>query len=120
MDIKKNNLYKDLVQNKAKITIFTPTYNRDSYIVRIADMLKKQSCQQYVWILVNDGSTDQTDRIALEILHKDEIPMMYISKENGHKHSCFKEALFHCKTEYFICMDDDDKYDYDVIDFFFN
>jgi len=71
-----------------------------------------------VWILVNDGSPDDTDKKARELLRISQIPMMYIQKENGGKHSAFKVALENCETEFFQCMDDDDVYFPEAVDFF--
>ena len=103
-----------------RITFFTPSYNRSQYLHRIEQILLSQSIKMFLWILVNDGSQDDTDIVGRGILNKDEIPMMYISKENGGKHSAFKVALENCKTTYFQCMDDDDLYSEYSVEFFIN
>ncbi len=92
------------------ITIFTPTYNRAKFLERIYDNLLRQTSKQFVWILVNDGSADNTDEVATDLLSREGVPMLYISKKNGGKHSAFEAAFSECKTKYFLCMDDDDKY----------
>lgn len=61
-----------------------------------------------MWILVNDGSSDNTEVVANDLLSLSDFPIMYLSKENGGKHSAFKVALDNTRTEYFQCMDDDD------------
>lgn len=108
-----NTLYEKIINESGAgiITFFTPTYNRSKFLKRIYQCLKEQTLKQFVWIVVNDGAKDNTDEIALDLLRKNEIPMFYISKKNGGKHSAFKVALEACKTEYFQCMDDDDLYD---------
>ncbi len=111
--------HKILKQNgDGVITFFTPTYNRSKFILRIFECLKNQTDKHFVWILVNDGAVDETDEVALELLRSNEIPMLYIKKENGGKHSAFKVALDACETEYFQCMDDDDVYDERAVEVF--
>lgn len=92
------------------ITIFTPTYNRANLIQRVYKCLLNQTDKRFVWILVNDGSKDNSDEVAEEILEKNELPILFISKSNGGKHSAFEVAFNEVRTEYFMCMDDDDIY----------
>lgn len=92
------------------ITFFTPTYNRASLISRAYDCLLMQTDKRFVWILINDGSKDNTIEIALELLNRNEFPILFVSKENGGKHSAFETAFKETLTEFFICMDDDDIY----------
>ena len=100
------------------ITFFTPTFNRADYLTRVYRCLINQTCQSFVWIIVNDGSKDSTDAVAAEILRSNTIPVTYIEKENGGKHSAFQVALDYTKTGYFACMDDDDLYSCDSVSFF--
>lgn len=100
------------------LTFFTPTYNRASFLTRIEDCLLKQTCRDFVWIIVNDGSKDNTDEVVVGILQKEQLPIKYISKPNGGKHSAFKAAFEECETVYFQCMDDDDVYFPDAVEFF--
>lgn len=103
---------------KGGITFFTPTYNRSKFLHRIYACLIKQTNKSFVWIIVNDGSVDNTDSLVKEFVAKNEIPILYIDKENGGKHSAFKVAFEHCETEYFICMDDDDIYSENAVDIY--
>ena len=100
------------------ITFFTPTFNRARYLTRIEDCLLKQTSKDFVWVIVNDGSKDDTVDVATDILSKNELPIMFISKPNGGKHSAFKAALEQCQTMYFQCVDDDDIYSPDAVEFF--
>ncbi len=45
------------------ITVFTPTYNRGNIIKRLYCSLKKQTCKDFVWLVVDDGSTDSTEKL---------------------------------------------------------
>lgn len=100
------------------ITFFSPTYNRSAFLPRIYNCLLSQTDRHFVWILVNDGSTDNTEAIAADLVQREEIPILYISKPNGGKHSAFETALIQCKTEFFQCMDDDDIYSPDSVEVF--
>ena len=100
------------------ISFFSPTYNRSAFLPHIYDCLLSQTDRHFVWILVNDGSTDNTEAIAANLMKREEIPILYISKPNGGKHSAFEAALNQCKTEFFQCMDDDDIYSPDSVEVF--
>lgn len=107
-----NNKYLNWREERGKdsITLFTPTYNRATLLLRVYECLVKQSDKRFVWILVNDGSTDNTDQVAIDLLNRNEIPILYISKTNGGKHLAFETAFNEVDSEYFMCMDDDDIY----------
>lgn len=121
MIVIENQKYKDWINSsdgKGWLTFFTPSYNRAKFLPRLFDCLKAQTNRNFVWILVCDGSSDNTDDVAKELLDQEVFPMLYISKENGGKHSAFKVALESTKTEFFICMDDDDMYSKDSVNTF--
>ena len=115
-----NNKYKNTIKlnQNGLITFFTPTYNRSRFLSRLEDCLEKQTSQDFVWIIVNDGSKDNTDEVVINILKKEKLPIKLISKDNGGKHSAFKVALKECETSYFQCMDDDDIYYPDAVKFY--
>ena len=120
VNIQENESYRQTIKwgGDGIITFFTPTYNRVRFLPRIFECLKEQTDKRFVWILVNDGSVDETDKTANELLEYGEVPMLYIKKQNGGKHSAFKVALDACETEYFQCMDDDDVYDKKAVEVF--
>ena len=49
------------------ITIFTPVYNRARLLPRLFDSLKRQTCQNFEWIAIDDGSTDNTLEVLQEL-----------------------------------------------------
>lgn len=112
MEIIKNERYSNAIQsrNDKLITYFTPTYNRADYLPRVYQCLKQQSCNQFVWLVVDDGSKDNTVEVMTGLVDANEIPILFISKTNGGKHSAFEIALKETNTDYFACMDDDDIY----------
>lgn len=117
-----NNKYQSFITNGSAdysaLSFFTPTYNRDALLRRVYECLVKQTNTNFVWIIVNDGSNDNTDIVASELINLEEIPILYIKKKNGGKHSAFKVALENIHTRYCQCMDDDDVYSEDAVDFF--
>lgn len=116
-----NKVYEKIIccnLQEYKLTFFTPTYNRSCFLKRIYDNLLLQTNKMFIWIIVNDGSSDDTENVVKDLLHDEKLPILYIQKENGGKHSAFKMALEQCKTEYFQCMDDDDIYSPLSVDFF--
>lgn len=108
-----NKTYEKIINNNIsdyKLTFFTPTYNRCIYLKRIYSYLLLQTNKMFVWIIVNDGSSDDTEKVTNFLLEDEKLPILCIHKKNGGKHSAFKAALEQCQTEYFQCMDDDDIY----------
>ncbi len=115
-----NNKYREKLKDGGEglLTLFTPSYNRARFLPRLAECVSNQTNKDYVWIIVNDGSKDNTDEVVHTLLNEEQLPIKFISKTNGGKHSAFKEALAQCETTYFQCMDDDDIYDAKAVDFF--
>lgn len=100
------------------IMFFTPTYNRANFLSRVHDCLLSQTDKRFIWCVVNDGSSDNTNVVVRELMDKELCPIIYVNKPNGGKHSAFEEAMKVCKTGYFMCMDDDDLYSPDSVSFY--
>ena len=100
------------------ITIFTPTYNRSGLLMRVYECLKEQSNNRFVWLVVCDGSTDDTDEKMMRLVDESGIPLRYVSKGNGGKHTALKLGMEVTETKYFCDCDDDDTYTPDMVDFF--
>lgn len=91
-----------------KITIFTPTYNRRNLLGRLYESLKAQTNKNFVWLVVDDGSSDNTEEIINEYKKEKAIEIQYFYKENGGKHTAIDFAHEHCETKYIACVDSDD------------
>ena len=50
-----------------RITVFTPTYNRRKSLPRVFESLKRQTFRDFIWIIVDDGSTDDTKSLVVRI-----------------------------------------------------
>ena len=90
------------------LTIFTPTYNRAAYLSRLYDSLLCQNNKDFEWLIVDDGSTDNTLEVVQRFVEQDTIPIRYFCKANGGKHTAYNEGLQHARGEWFLCVDADD------------
>lgn len=97
------------------ITIFTPTYNRAYILPKLYESLKKQTCKDFEWLIVDDGSTDETEKIVLSWLAEETFPVRYIKQLNGGKHSAINRGVLETKSKLFFIVDSDDKLTTDAI-----
>lgn len=98
------------------ITIFTPTYNRASLLSRLYGSLVRQTKQDFVWLIVDDGSTDDTYRLIKEWEREGKIAIKYIFQENAGKMKAHNRGVSECQTELFMCLDSDDYLSDDCIE----
>ena len=96
------------MNTKPFITIFTPTYNRGYVINKLYDSLLKQTIKDFEWIVIDDGSKDNTKELMEEIKNEGLIQLNYINKENEGKYKAINEALELAQGELFMIVDSDD------------
>lgn len=78
---------------KYRFSIFTATYNRASRLEDLAEMINNQLFKgPYEWVIVNDGSTDNTVDVVSNIMKNCNVPIKFINKGNGGKHTAWREA----------------------------
>lgn len=91
------------------LTIFTPTFNREKTLVRLYDSLRRQTCKDFLWLVIDDGSTDNTEIWITDIQKQGSgFEVEYIKKENGGLHTGYNCAIANSKTELMVCIDSDD------------
>lgn len=91
------------------LTILTPTYNRGELLKKCYESLKDQTVQRFQWLIVDDGSEDDTEQIAAEFCkNQSEIEITYLKKKNGGKHTALNYAHPYIKGEYVLILDSDD------------
>ena len=92
------------------LTIFTPIYNRAHLIERTYQSLCQQTCKEFEWLLINDGSTDSSDEVILNIIknHNNSFPINYIKKENEGLMRTINRATEIANGELFCRLDSDD------------
>ena len=103
------------------ITVFTPTYNRAHLLTRLYESLCQQTYKDFEWIIVDDGSTDQTQSLIknLELRIKIDAScdnsdfkglggIRYIRQSNGGKHRAINRGVQEALGELFFIVDSDD------------
>ncbi len=90
------------------VSILTTTYNRGHKIGGLYDSLVSQSCLDFEWIVVIDGSTDQTEELVREWSRQAPFPIRLVVKENGGKHTALNRAFDIMQGEFAVIVDDDD------------
>ena len=103
---------------KKALTIFTPTYNRVNELKKLYKSLTMQKNKNFIWFVIDDGSTDKTREYVQNIMKEKVISIKYFYKPNGGKITTFPIAIKNCTTEYLCCVDSDDflnKNDIDII-----
>ena len=90
------------------ITIFTPTFNREQTLERCYQSLLKQKNYNFGWLVIDDGSADNTASLIANFSKTAPFTINYIYQENSGKQAAWNKALDVCTTEYFICLDSDD------------
>lgn len=92
------------------LTIFTPAYNRAHTLPRTYESLCAQDCKDFIWLIVDDGSTDNTSKLVKEWKGKENgFEIQYIYKENGGMHTAHNTAYENIHTELNVCIDSDDR-----------
>lgn len=91
-----------------KITVFTPTYNRAYCLHQVYESLIRQSNQNFCWLIVDDGSNDNTKELV-RCWNKDgKIEIIYIFQKNQGMHGAHNTAYANIETKLNICIDSDD------------
>ena len=93
---------------KFRITVCTPTFNRAYILDKLYNSLLFQSFKNFEWLIVDDGSTDNTESIVKEWINKNNICIRYYKKENGGKHTAINYGLDLALGELFFTVDSDD------------
>lgn len=101
-----------------RFSVFTATYNRANTLRRLYEELKQQTFKDFEWIIVNDGSSDNTDEIVASFLQEKAIDIKYISKQNGGKHTAWLAATPEFAGRYVLTADDDDPVTPDMLEVF--
>lgn len=92
-----------------RITVFTPTYNRAYCLYRCYESMQRQTCKDFDWLIIDDGSSDDTAQIVQTWMDSQpEFSLRYLYKTNGGLHTAYNLAIEHIHTELCVCIDSDD------------
>lgn len=92
------------------LTVFTPTYNRAHTLGRVYESLCQQTCMDFEWLVVDDGSSDNTRELVDGYMADTSkgFAVRYIYKENGGLYTGYNVAYANIDTELCVCIDSDD------------
>lgn len=91
-----------------KLTIFTPVYNRADLIDRLYESLRRQTNHDFIWLVVDDGSTDNLRQKIEQLKKESDFEIRYYYQKNQGKHAAHNMGVEKCDTELFFCVDSDD------------
>lgn len=90
------------------LTVFTPAYNRAHTLPRTYQSLCRQTCKDFEWLIVDDGSSDNTRELIEGWTKENFIPIRYIYQANQGMHGAHNTAYRNITTELNTCIDSDD------------
>jgi glycosyltransferase involved in cell wall biosynthesis len=94
--------------NIKTLTVFTPTYNRAYCLHHCYQSLVSQTSKDFVWLIIDDGSTDDTKELVSEWIKDNKIEIRYVWQENQGMHGAHNTAYELIETELNVCIDSDD------------
>lgn len=103
------------MKNNVLITILTPTYNRSEKLICLYDSLVRQSFFNFRWLIIDDGSDDQTDK-TVSTFDSSLFEIIYIYQNNSGKHKAINYAIKYIDSELVFVVDSDDYLTSDAIE----
>lgn len=99
-----------------KITVFTPTFNRAYCLNQLYESLLVQTNKHFLWLIIDDGSIDNTQNLVNSWISENKIEIHYIHQENRGMHAAHNTAYQNIITELNVCIDSDDYMPQDAIE----
>lgn len=99
------------------LTIITPTFNRAEKLKDCYTSLKQQTCFDFQWLIIDDGSSDNTETIVRQFQEQtSEFSIEYHYKHNGGKHTALNQAHPFIQGKYVVILDSDDIFTPDTVE----
>lgn len=98
------------------LTIITPTYNRAKELNKLYDSLCRQTCGDFKWLIVDDGSTDETTGVVKGFQNSSSFPIDYVYKQNGGKHTALNLGISQIDSPLTFIVDSDDYLTEDAVE----
>lgn len=90
-------------------TVFTATYNRATLLPRVYASLQKQTCRDFEWVIIDDGSADGTGDLVEQWQAEADFPIVYQWQPNQGKHIAYNAVAKIARGELFTSIDSDDE-----------
>ena len=97
------------------LAILTPAYNRAYIITKLYESLARQTCDDFTWYIIDDGSTDETEE-TVKSFSNEQFNIVYVKKTNGGKHTALNEGLNLIQEELTFIVDSDDYLSDDAVE----
>ncbi|WP_411332995.1 glycosyltransferase family 2 protein [Metabacillus indicus] len=101
---------------KPTLTVFTPSYNRAYTLHKCYESLKRQTCKDFIWMIIDDGSTDNTKELVEAWRREKVVPIDYHFQNNLGMHGAHNAAYERIETELNVCIDSDDYMSDDAVE----
>ncbi|KIL52991.1 glycosyltransferase family 2 protein [Jeotgalibacillus campisalis] len=98
------------------LTIFTPSYNRAYCLNQCYESLTNQSNYDFIWLIIDDGSTDHTKALVDDWIKEGKVEIQYYFQENQGMHGAHNTAYNLITTELNVCIDSDDWMPFDAVE----
>lgn len=110
---------KNILMDRYRFTVWTPSYNRALYLQRAYESLISQTYKNFEWIIIDDGSTDNTQAVVERFILDSLLPSIkYIKKNNGGKHTAWQAFMDVVNSDYVVTLDSDDTLTSDALSVF--
>lgn len=90
------------------LTILTPTFNRARTLPRLYESLRRQRASAFEWLVVDDGSTDDTRALLARFAANAPFPVRVIHQPNGGKHVAVNTGVAQARGTWLFIVDSDD------------
>ena len=104
--------------NTPLVTVFTPTFNRAHTLHRVFESLTQQTFRDFEWLVIDDGSTDNTQQLIDSWTQAADFPIRYFFQPNGGKHIAHNTALTLAEGTFLVIADSDDRFIPDALQIF--
>jgi len=102
--------------NMCFLSIVTPTFNRENTLTRVYNSLLNQSNKQFEWLIIDDGSIDNTKKLCKTFINKNLIKVSYYQKTNGGKHTALNFSHKYISGDLVLILDSDDYLKEDAVE----
>lgn len=92
-----------------RFTVFTASYNRAHTLPRVYNSLRRQTFRNFEWLIIDDGSTDNTRKLVESWQQEGALTIRYFWQENAHKKAAFNKSVLEARGELFLTLDSDDE-----------